>query len=111
MLMNRKLRTIFLAAVLTLVSIGAFGARNWELMKSAPKTESKLVIKESEIEVRTGRGVIIVTTSHPVQIKVFSILGQVISQETLPVGTSQLQIGSHGVFIVKVGDLTCKVAL
>jgi len=84
--------------------------RNWETVKSE-RTGSKQIVKEAEIEIRTTKGAIIVTTSKPVQIKVFTILGQLISSETLPAGTSQLTLGSHGIFIVKTGGLTCKVAL
>ena len=54
---------------------------------------------------------IIITTNHPVQVKVFTILGRLVSSETAPAGKSQLALPAHGVYIVKVGDLTCKVAV
>jgi len=73
--------------------------------------EAKQVFRSSEIEVRAAKGAIYVTTSRPVQVKVFSILGQLVSQETIPAGTSRLALGSHGIFIVKIADVTCKVAL
>lgn len=74
-------------------------------------SEAKVVASANEIEIRTQNGAIIVSTNTPTQIKVFTILGQLISQENLPSGVSRLEIGTHGVFIVKVGGLTCKVAL
>lgn len=73
--------------------------------------EGKVVSRTSEIEVRTLRGTILVYTSRPTQVKVFSILGQLVSQESLPAGVSQLSLNTHGLFIVKIGDMTCKVAL
>lgn len=89
----------------------AFAGKSWESVRADRVAEARIVAQTEEIEVRTQSGAIIVTTNKPMQIKVFTILGQLVSQENLPVGTSQLNIGSHGVYIVKVGGLTCKVAL
>ncbi|MDE6294612.1 MAG: hypothetical protein K2M03_00945 [Muribaculaceae bacterium] len=82
----------------------------WETLKGE-RTEVPVVARDTDVTIKTAKGIIIVTANKPVQIKVFTILGQLISNETLPAGTSQLNVGSHGVFIVKTGDLTCKVAL
>lgn len=88
------------------------GARNWESLKGNDRLQQSRVVKQTvDIEVRSSRGTIIVTTNRPVQVRVFSILGQLISQETLPAGTSILELNTHGVYIVKIGDMTCKVAL
>lgn len=86
-------------------------ARGWESVKSDKTATTRTVAKDSELEVRAGKGLIVVSTSKPVTIKVYSILGQLVSQETLPAGTSYFSVNSHGVFIVKVGNLTCKVSL
>ena len=67
--------------------------------------------RTSEVEVRTLSGTILIYANRPVQVRVFSILGQLVSSDTVPAGVSQLTLGTHGMFIVKVGDLTCKVAL
>lgn len=82
----------------------------WEQTKTE-NTETKTVVKETDIEIRTARGMIVVTASKPIQVKVYTILGQLVSRENLPAGTSQLNIQAHGVYIIKSGDLTCKVAL
>lgn len=90
----------------------AQAARIWEPVKTDDQVQQARVVKHTtEIEVRAARGIIIVTTNKPVQVKVFSILGQPVSQETLQPGTSMLHLDMHGVFIVKIGDHTCKVAL
>lgn len=83
----------------------------WESVRTERMSESKQVMRTSELEVRVDRGNIYVNTTRPVQVKVFSILGQLVSQENLPAGASRLRIGAHGIFIVKIADLTCKVAL
>lgn len=85
-------------------------ARGWETLKTEP-TNMQTVARLQEIEIKSASLQIVVTTNHPVQIKVFTILGQQISNETLPAGTSRLTVSAHGVYIVKVGDYTCKLAL
>ena len=89
----------------------ALAAHSWETVRMERLGEGKVVSRTSEIEVRTLRGTILVYTSRPTQVKVFSILGQLVSQESLPAGVSQLSLNTHGLFIVKIGDMTCKVAL
>ena len=112
--MFRRLRTYLIAislltAVATTVPSNA-ATRGWEQVK-VERSDAKSVVRETDIEIKSARGVIIVTTNHPVQIKVFTILGRVVNSETLPAGKSQLQLPAHGVYIVKTGDLTCKVAV
>lgn len=85
-------------------------AKGWEPVKTE-RTDAKTVMRETEIEIKAASGMILVSTNHPVQIKVFTILGRLVSAETLSAGKSQLTLPAHGVYIVKVGDLTCKVAV
>lgn len=111
-LMKRKLLIfIIMMSAAAFVSQPVYAAaKDWE----QPKTEhrdAKSIVKEAEIEILTAPSTIIVVSSHQVQIKVFSILGRLISAETLQPGTSQLTVGAHGVYIIKAGELTCKVAV
>ena len=85
-------------------------ARGWEPVK-AERQDAKTVMRETEMEIKAASGTLIVSTNQPVQIKVFTILGRHVSSETIPAGRSQLTLPAHGVYIVKVGDLTCKVAV
>lgn len=73
--------------------------------------EARVVAKNSETEVMAGRGAIIVRTVKPVEVEVYTILGQLVSRRTVPAGTSQLEMPLRGVYIVRVGRLTGKVAL
>lgn len=107
----KHIHKIFLALLLATVgAIGVDAARGWESLKAEP-ANMQTVARLQEIEIKSASLQIVVTTNHPVQIKVFSILGQLISSETIPAGTSRLTVNAHGVYIVKVGDYTCKLAL
>lgn len=109
-----KLRPLILllaAASITVGAADAFAApRSWEALKSE-RADARTVARETEVEIKTAPSTIIITTSKPMVVKVYTILGQLISSETLPAGTSQLRVAGHGVYIVKIGNYTCKVAL
>lgn len=108
----RRIRAFLLlmvCAVLTFAPVPV-AARAWEPVKSE-RADAKSVAKESELEVKAASSTIIVTTNHQVQIKIFTILGRLVNSETIPPGTSQLSLPAHGVYLVKVGSLTCKVAI
>lgn len=110
--MKRVLSYILLACMcLFACPLDLQAAKSWESQRQERLAEGRVVTRNSEIEVRTLSGIILIYTNKPVQVKVFSILGQLVSSETLSPGVSQLNLGSHGLFIVKVGDTTCKVAL
>ena len=63
------------------------------------------------VEIFGKDGAIIIRTQHRIQVRVFTILGQLVSQTVLSSGTSELRIGSRGIYIVKIGNTTQKVAL
>lgn len=68
------------------------------------------VAHDNDVVVRVAPGQVVVSSSQQIQIKIFTILGQMVSNETLPAGVCKLSL-SHGVYIVKVGELTCKIAV
>lgn len=110
--MKRLLTYILLFCVCVLACpVDAQAAKSWESVRQERLSEGKIVTRTTEVEVRTLSGTILIYTNRPMQVRVFSILGQLVSSETVPAGVSQLSLGSHGLFIVKIGDLTCKVAL
>ena len=107
-------KTLLIGLVCLAASLGtaatAATPKGWEQVKTE-YSDLKPVVKETEIEIFTSPSLVIVNTSKPVKIQVFTILGRLVSSETLPAGASQLTIQAHGVYIVKVGELTCKIAV
>lgn len=102
---------MLLLAMLSLAGPCAYASSpKWETQKT-DRAEAEIIAKDGDITIKATKGSIIVTSNRQVQVKIFSILGQLLTQETLPAGTSQLTLNTHGVFIVKTGSLTCKVAL
>lgn len=102
------LALLFIAAVAASPSYAAQG--KWEQIKSE-RSDTRTIAKDSDTEIKIAKGVVVVNTTKQVQVKIYTILGQLISRETLPPGMSQISILPHGVYIIKIGDLTCKAAL
>ncbi len=109
--MKRHLHVILTTAVMLAAawSNSLCEAKGWEAVR-ADVSGLNSVAHDTDVEIKVSPGHVVVVASQSVQIKVFTILGQVVSSETLPAGTSRLPL-SHGVYIVKVGDLTCKIAV
>lgn len=112
--MQKRLKTLISTLAFAgalMIAVPAYPApKGWEQIKTE-RADAKAVVRETDIEIKSANNVIIINTNHTVQIKVFTILGRLVSNETLPAGRSQLILPAHGVYIVKVGDLTCKVAV
>lgn len=99
---------VLMASIAVMMPLSSF-AKGWEPVRTDVSGLNS-VARDNDVEIRVSPGHVVVVASQSVQIKVFTILGQVVSSETLPAGISRLPL-SHGVYIVKVGDLTCKIAV
>lgn len=108
---SRLLYSLLLSCVLMCAAVPASAAgRSWETLRTE-RTDARTVARDSEAEIKTAKNTIVVTCSRTMAVKVYTILGQLVSSDTLPAGTSQLHIPGHGVYIVKINSLTVKVAL
>ena len=63
------------------------------------------------IEIYGRNGTITIVTPKRITVRVYTILGQMVSKATLQPGTSELRLGSRGIYLVRIGDLTQKVAI
>lgn len=108
--MKIRVAAIAITLILALADVAAIHARGWEPVKTE-RADAKVVVRENEVEIKSAPGLIQVNSNHPVQIKIFTILGRLVSSESLPQGMMQFAVPAHGVYIVKAGGLTCKVAI
>jgi len=97
---------LFLAAAL---QVGA-AAPSWERVRDRQPVPTEHVDADDVI-VTSHAGYIYVTTSKPIEIKIFSILGQLIKQEKIPAGTFRYRLESKGIYIVKAETVTKKVTI
>ncbi len=106
------MRQIFAIIAIVIASLLASGAApRWESIDS-PGTIFTEISRESETaEVVVRDNVIYVSSPKPVNVKVFTILGQLVSQETLPAGIHRLQMKTKGIYILKIGTLTRRLTI
>ena len=109
--MKKVQRIIAIAALLLSFTVAPPAyAKGWEQAKTN-REALRHVASDSELEIRAGGGVIYLTSSKPVNIKIFTILGSRIADDNLPAGSYQFAVPTHGVYLIKAGDITCKVAV
>ena len=63
------------------------------------------------VEIYGSNGVITIVTPKRITVRVYTILGQMISQASLQPGTSELRLGSRGIYLVRIANITQKVAI
>ena len=63
------------------------------------------------IEIYGRNGIITIVTPKRITVRVYTILGQVVSQATLQPGASELHLSSRGIYLVRIGNITQKVAI
>lgn len=97
-----------MVALFTLCSEGAFATQHqWQSV-----SQSRMIDTESEgAEITVSNGYIYVAVPKAMTVKVFSILGHLISQKSLPPGVSRLKIETRGIYIIKIGDKTHRVTI
>lgn len=104
---------IFLLTLLPFFGGQIAYAENSDEGKEKKETTERIDLKqiEKDVIVKALKGEILITVARPVQVKVFNILGQLVRDESIPAGSTRIQMSAHGVYIVKAGEHTSKVAV
>ena len=68
-------------------------------------------VQEAPIVVSSKDGSIYIRTPRKVQVIVYTILGQIVTDRTINPGLSELKIGVRGIYLVKIEGQTQKIAL
>ena len=107
----RILLLIFTVMLAMATSVIASAKVQWRETSGEVQGKSLTDPKLTEgVEIFQRNGTIIIRTQRTVHVKVFTILGQLVSQANLSPGTAELKL-SRGIYMVKVGNITQKVAL
>lgn len=100
-------RFLLIIVMVSALALGVGAAPTWEVVSRAPASEQ--TDQETEYEVR---GLYLyISAPRPVQVKVFTILGQLVSQTTVPSGVSRLRLSQRGIYILKIGTATRRVTV
>ncbi|MDE6860262.1 MAG: T9SS type A sorting domain-containing protein [Duncaniella sp.] len=112
----RRFIVILLVALTVMVAEGA--TRRWERIDTPVGLSFEYRHSDDENEdvdvavaVAVSDGYIYVVSQEPVEVRVFTILGQLLSQEKLGAGAHRFHIKSRGIYILKIGSLTRRVTI
>jgi hypothetical protein len=111
--MMRRLAVVILTLVLSLgLGNTALAEIQWHETNREVQGKSLNDPRTSDgIEIYGSKGTITIVTPKRITVRVYTILGQMLSQATLQPGTSELRLGSRGIYLVRIGNITQKVAL
>lgn len=109
--MIKKRLTGLIAALAIAVATAVAAPPAWEEVSSPQPSVVQSFEMEGQTEVVVRDGYIYIWSQKPVTVKLFSILGQQIHQETVQPGIHRLRLSSKGIFILRAGSLTKRVTL
>lgn len=84
--------------------------RQWQEVKSV-SGNFKAVSSHPEIEVFSSPNILMIKVYKESEVRLFTILGKLLLSQKLPPGIYEYKIDSHGIFIVKTDENSCKVAV
>lgn len=109
--MKRSHITLAIIAALLMPGTVAHAQRQWEEMETAPAAVERVEMQGDGIDITVKDGYVYVTTAKPVTVKIFSILGQLISQKAVEPGTWRTRITARGIYILKAGSVTRRITI
>lgn len=107
-----NIRKQILCLVLALaVGVGAYGAsRTWEESERYP-VQVEQVAQPDEVSVAVHEGYVYVLVRQTAHVKLFTLLGQVIVQDTLKPGVYRYKLSTRGIYLLKAGTYTRRITL
>lgn len=108
--MTKRLASI--AAGVILGAAALFSATPaWEEVTSPQPSVVQSFEMEGQTEIVVRDGYIYIWSQRPVTVRLFSILGQQIHQETVPAGIHRLRMNAKGIYILRAGSLTRRITI
>ena len=71
----------------------------------------KAILAQPDIEVFSAPNVIMLKVNQEIEVRLFTILGKLISAQHLQPGIFQYQMDAHGIYIIKTDKSSCKIAV
>ena len=109
----KKTALIFITALLAAASVsdtvaGPVRPPVWEQVQTGVQNPAD---DGDRVDVTAKDGYIYVSVTRPMTVRIYSILGQLVSQQNVQPGMTRVKIGTRGVFILKAGQVTRRVTV
>lgn len=109
--MLRKISISFLLATALAIEASAASAVVWEEITSPIPAVAQTIDLDGDTDIAVHDNYIYIRADKTVTVKLFSILGQLISQETIKPGIYRIHIQSRGIYILRAGTLTRRITI
>lgn len=110
MKMKRLIIRLTTVAALTLLSVPAVAAPSWEKV-AIRQSEVTEMVDADAVEVSVYDGSIYLTLNSKTEVKVFTILGQLVARQKLEAGTWRMPLSARGIYILKAGSVTRRITI
>lgn len=109
---RRRLAGLLGAVLLSLVAgiCNAGVVSSWEKVAQI-HDETVETVNQDFVAVDVDDGYLYVALGKTSTVKVFTILGQLVSEQKLESGTWRIKLPDRGIYILKAGSQTCRVTL
>lgn len=109
----RRILVGIIMLISALCSIDGATPTKWQEFTGKLSQEALLSerTQTDDIDIYSSNGNVIIKLKEKSQVKVFTILGQLVNSAELAPGVWELKINSRGIYIIKIGNHTQKIAL
>ena len=110
--MKRQTRTLraFMLAVAATLALLTDASPAWEKV-GAVTTELSDAASAESVDVKIVENTIVLTLSHNTNVKLFTILGQLVDEKQLDAGTWRFPLSARGIYILKAGSVTRRITI
>ena len=103
------LRYLLIAIIISASILMARSDTAWETLNTSVRNEQ--MVENDDIHISSHDGYVYLSTPHSTNVKIFSILGQVISQKDIKPGSYRIRLASKGIYILRAGSITRRITI
>ena len=107
----RKISVTLVMAATIATGLQASSPKAWEEVSTSIPQNAQPVDIDSNFSIAVIDDYIYIHSDNPITVKLFSILGQLISQETVKAGTHRIHLQSRGIYILRAGTATRRITI
>ncbi len=103
------LRYLLIAIIISASILTARSDTAWETLNTSVRNEQ--IVENDDINISSHDGYVYLSTPHSTNVKIFSILGQLISQKDIQAGSYRIRLASKGIYILRAGSITRRITI
>lgn len=112
-----SIQRLIIVAILSLASVvGAYAARGWEEVDRLPAMSMNRDVAaegddSADLYTTVADGYLYVVVKQRTSVKLFTILGQLISGDTFAPGIYRYKLNARGIYLLKAGSQTRRITI